>query len=130
MKCQVAVELLVIMALMAIVFLSLFVQYQARETAIRDSETRLAADRNAAVIALAANSLLPAPSGAWVTVRPDSSVAGRNYSIALRGRRVEVSWEGGSASRPLLTSNFTGSIAPGALTRIRKTDGGIVFETP
>jgi len=127
---QIAIELMVIMSVMAIIFLSLFAQFSVREQAIGDSRTRIDAEREAAKIALAANSLMAAPPGAWVIVRPDPAVGGKNYSISLRGRRVELAWDKGTASRPLMTSNFSGSVTPGSPVRITKTSGGISFGNP
>jgi Tfp pilus assembly protein PilW len=131
LRGQMIFEVLVLLSIVLIVFLSLLTLYADKESGYRNAKTYSSADEIARSNARAINRVLQAGNSTWTTVwNPPSLDTGENYSLRMIGRRIEVILGNSTAAALLLTDNFSNSnaLVPGRTVRIKNINGVIYFE--
>jgi hypothetical protein len=128
---QGTIEFAFALVLVSVAFLALFQLYLDSAHSAGRARTLAGGERAALDVARVLNGVARSTNGTFANLTPPALLeTSENYSLALIGRRVEVTWEGGARSAELLTDSVEGAglLAPGVTRRARNRDGGVVIE--
>jgi hypothetical protein len=130
MKAQVSVDFIIASIVVISLFLVLFTVYSGKNQAIRTAMANLESQRIGESIAYAINEVSRGGSGAKQTLTVPSDIRGEKYSLEIRERWVEITWQHGGEdhhlSVPLMTDRTkAGSLQPGSVITIQNKGGTV-----
>lgn len=131
-RAQFSFDLLVIVAIMLVLFLSLFQYYSSKSEAALLTRHKASAKGISEGLASRANAVLQAGNGSQANFSlPEALADGVDYSVSAANRRVEVSFPNSAVSSLLLTSDVSSidlNTRKGSEVLIRNIGGGLSIE--
>ena len=132
-KAQISVDLIIVLSILLIIFMSLFATIFQRNTQIASYKKQYYARSLSDKAASEINSVFLAGSGATKTIGlPESMKDNTNYNISIypNARIVEIRWMHRQETRhygsPIITSNITGTLTEISDDFIATNNNGVV----